>query len=536
MSGAQPVLVIDNGGYTLKALYIPDVSNTTALPPRQVVVPNCVGAASFAGRGIVGEQLFKLPHFHGFMLRRPVDRGFVVDAALQSYIWEYLLQYFAIADESDVELVLTVPFAAPKQVGELLHYLVAQRFTFRAVTLVSATFLALVAAASRECLHGCTSSGHNEKVSARRSSSSSNNNNCDSNSGIDGGCGIVVDFGFSATTVVPYIDFLPVREAAVRIDVGGKLLANRLKEHISFTQVNMAEDGWLVNHIMERCCHVALDPLTSLRTAQRQKRRSSKSSSAELRYYLPTVPPLMPLGCREEELHAALASTASGDALGQERHLLQHLVFRHEAFVIPELLFHPVDVGIQQMGVVEAIVCGSGSKGPLRHAPTLHEALQRHIVAFGGTAKFPQLRDRLNSDLRKELARTSELAAAAAAATSTLSSSSSVPATAAEAEANETITEPLQQLVERSRMAPGAIDTNQNAIGYSPHDSELQPLYGALALLTSPLRQSQLHLVQSRSRVDLTGLRTMKTGMRRMQGITAQKTQKALQDALHCLL
>lgn len=485
MIGDQPVLVIDNGGHTLKALYIPNPRNTVSQPPRQAVIPNCVGATSFAGRGLVGEQLFRLPHFHGFMVRRPVERGFVVDAALQSYIWEYLLQLFAIADESDVELLLTVPFAAPKQVGELLHYLAAQRFKFRAVTLVSATFLALVAAASRDWLHG-------------------------GGGGDDGGCGMVVDFGFSATTVVPYVDFIPLRDSAVRVDVGGKLLANRLKELISFTQVNMTEDGWLVNHIMERCCCVELRPHASLRAAQRRRRRGRAGGVAELRYYLPTVPPLMPLGCREEELHAVM-----GGDVAAEKRALQHLVFKHEAFLIPELLFHPVDVGIQQMGVVEATTRGTRLRGLLHEAPTLHSALVRRVVAFGGTAKFPQLRERLRSELQKELvAGDGGGNNRGAAATTT-----DLPLT-------------LQPLVERHRMAPDSIKASDGAAGYSPHDSELQPLFGALALLTCPSRQPQLQLLCDRSRIELSSLRTGRAAMGRTQAASVLKTQNAFLDAL----
>ncbi|RNF05297.1 putative actin-like protein [Trypanosoma rangeli] len=495
MTEDRPVLIIDNGGYTLKALYIPNPSNTASHPPRQAVVPNCVGAASFAGRGIVGEQLFKLPHFHGFMLRRPVDRGFVVDAALQSHIWEYLLQCFAIADESAVELVLTVPFAAPKLVVELLYYLVAQRFKFRAVTLVSATFLALVADASRDWLHGAgPDTPHGGE-------------------GMASGCGVVVDFGFSATTVVPYVDFLPMRDSAVRVDVGGKLLSNRLKELISFTQVNMTEDGWLVNHIMEKCCHVALHPQSSLRAAHRQKRRGrnisgstrkgSGGDAVELRYYLPTVPPLMPLGCREEELHAILGGDGG---TGVERHELQHIVFSHEAFLIPELLFHPVNVGIQQMGVVDAIVHGTRSRGTLRDAPTLHSALLRHIVAFGGTSGFPQLRERLSGELRME-------------------------STAAEGPAPSASLH-LQPLVERLRMAPHSTVLNSTVSGYTTHDAELQPLYGALALFTCLSCQPQLQLLRSRSHVDLSPLRNKKQGVGRASAATVHKTQKAFQDAM----
>jgi hypothetical protein len=42
-----------------------------------------------------------------------------------------------------------------------------------------------------------------------------------------------------------------------RIDVGGKLLTNHLKELVSFRQWNMMEETYIVNDVKEKCCYVS---------------------------------------------------------------------------------------------------------------------------------------------------------------------------------------------------------------------------------------------------------------------------------------
>lgn len=45
---------------------------------------------------------------------------------------------------------------------------------------------------------------------------------------------LVVDSGYSFTHIVPYIKGKKYKEGIIRIDVGGKLLTNHLKEIISY--------------------------------------------------------------------------------------------------------------------------------------------------------------------------------------------------------------------------------------------------------------------------------------------------------------
>lgn len=76
-------------------------------------------------------------------------------------------------------------------------------------------------------------------------------------------------------------------------------------------------------------------------------------------------------------------------------HFQQTLRLNNERFSIPELLFHPSDVGISQMGLVEAIVDAVNTC-----PPETHPHLYANILVVGGCAKFPGFRDRLYKDLR----------------------------------------------------------------------------------------------------------------------------------------
>jgi actin-related protein 6 len=88
---------------------------------------------------------------------------------------------------------------------------------------------------------------------------------------------LIVDSGFSFTHVIPIINGqilwksvrrcvlyeidrpLTLLNACTRLDVGGKLLTNHLKELVSFRQWNMMDETFIVNDIKEACCYVSND-------------------------------------------------------------------------------------------------------------------------------------------------------------------------------------------------------------------------------------------------------------------------------------
>lgn len=73
------------------------------------------------------------------------------------------------------------------------------------------------------------------------------------------GTGIVVDLGYSGTTITPMHAWHVLPEGVRRLPVGGKVLTNALKEVLSYRQFNVMDDPWLVDRIKEGLCYTAQD-------------------------------------------------------------------------------------------------------------------------------------------------------------------------------------------------------------------------------------------------------------------------------------
>ncbi|CUG07521.1 actin-like protein, putative [Bodo saltans] len=343
-----------------------------ATKPAYVVVPNAVGASASIGRGIVGTTLSTLNQYHSLLLRRPLDQGLLVDGELQSFIWDSVLQHFTIVDEQSIDLLFTLPIGTPEAVSEQWVSALMLGFRFRSVTIVSSSFLALVGA---EVLHGTPTTG----------------------------TGIVVDCGFSGCTITPYVAYRPMRSSIGRTLVGGKLLTNCLKETLSFSQMNLLEDTWIVNCIKESCCRVAEEggPLSlqrMLKAASRKRARDDADDVASptaavggpLVYALPTVPAAMPAGCiaQPQQLKGCFRDA-------------QTVKVAHESFIIPEVLFSPCDVGLDSsLGVVEVyqhVVCSERTL--LAQLSLVSPSVCRNTVVFGGTSNLPGFVSRFQKDV-----------------------------------------------------------------------------------------------------------------------------------------
>ena len=66
-------------------------------------------------------------------------------------------------------------------------------------------------------------------------------------------CCLVVDSGYSFTHIIPYVNGKKVKEAVKRIDIGGKLLTNHLKEIISYRQIHVLDE---VSYQLKHLCYL----------------------------------------------------------------------------------------------------------------------------------------------------------------------------------------------------------------------------------------------------------------------------------------
>lgn len=196
---------------------------------------------------------------------------------------------------------------------------------------------------------------------------------------------VVVDSGFSFTHVVPFAVECPagsqrpliraIEKGVRRVDVGGKTLTNVLKEAISFRQWNMMDEVALVNDIKEKAGFVSLDIEGDL------------ARPPAVDYVLPDY---------VTASVGQIVDKADVPALKKEGRQL--LPLGVERFAVPEALFNPSDVGIEQCGVVDAAVeaiKASGGEGD----PGLYDHLCSCVLLRGGSTLFKNFAARFERDL-----------------------------------------------------------------------------------------------------------------------------------------
>jgi actin-related protein 6 len=192
-------------------------------------------------------------------------------------------------------------------------------------------------------------------------------------------CCLIVDLGYSFCHIVPYVKGEKVLTAIRRIDVGGKLLTNQLKDIISYRQLNVMDETYVINRVKEDSCFVSENFYEDMRIAKK-------------------YPPENPYRCEYVLPDCTNIKKGYIQPYGTAREKTddyQHLKLNIERFSVPELLFHPSDIGISQMGISEAII--DAIKGCPEET---HPHLYANIVVVGGTAKFPGMLTRLQKDVR----------------------------------------------------------------------------------------------------------------------------------------
>lgn len=191
-------------------------------------------------------------------------------------------------------------------------------------------------------------------------------------------CCIVIEMGYSFTHIIPFVKGERVKSAIRRIDVGGKVLTNHLKEIISYRQLNVMDESYVINQVKEDSCFVSQNFYADMSMAK--KRYPDNKIMRE--YVLPDFTTIKRGYLREP-------------VTGKQADDQQTLRLSNERFTIPELLFHASDVGIRQMGIAEAVfdACKACPEKALAH-------LLPNIVCIGGCAMFPGMAERLQKDIR----------------------------------------------------------------------------------------------------------------------------------------
>ncbi|XP_013779892.1 actin-related protein 6-like [Limulus polyphemus] len=333
--------VLDNGAYTEKCGY------STQAEPR--IIPNCITKAkSERRRPFIGDQIDDCKDISGLFYILPFQKGYLVNWEVEKQVWDYTFgQDVFNIDFGETCLIVTEPYFNFTSIQENMTEILFEEYQFHSLLRINAGTLSA---------HRYHKENPNEL------------------------CCLVVESGYSFTHIVPYIKGKKLKNAIRRINVGGKALTNHLKDIISYRQLHVMDETYVMNQVKEDVCYVSTQFDHDMSVA----RKKGKDNTIIRDYVLPDYTVIKRGYVRPLE-----------ETTGKPKDNEQIIRMNNERFMVPELLFHPSDIGVQEMGIPEAIV-HSIQATPEEVQPHLY----KNILLTGGNACFPFFKTRVYSDVR----------------------------------------------------------------------------------------------------------------------------------------
>ena len=296
-------------------------------------------------KNFISNQADECKDLSGLFYLLSFQKGYLVNWDTQRQIWDYIFgQNVLNIKTSDHALLVSEPIFNFPSIQENMDEVFFEDYKFQALTRLPAPTLS-----SYKYSHLYT----------------------------DAQCTLVVDSGYSFTHIVPHFRNKMIPRATLRMDVGGKLLTNYLKETVSYRQLHVLDETYVMNQVKEDVCYVSLDFQKDMMSTR------ERGNSIVCEYVLPNFS-----DHRRGYIKDRDNKTRNTDE--------QSLVLGVERIATPEILFHPSDIGVEQMGLAEAIV-HSISLTPKE----MHPHFYSNIVITGGNAMFRGFRDRIEADVRK---------------------------------------------------------------------------------------------------------------------------------------
>ncbi|XP_043813652.1 actin-related protein 6 isoform X2 [Manihot esculenta] len=355
-SDMSNVIVLDNGGGSIKAGHGGERDPST-------VIPNCLYRPLSSKKFLHPSPTTadSTEDLTSAAVRRPIDRGYLINPDLQRDIWNHLFTSLLHIAPSNHSLLLTEPLFTLPSIQRATDELVFEDFGFKSLFITDSPNLVHLYEASRRP-DGLVSKAQ---------------------------CSLVVDCGFSFTHAAPVFQNFTLNYGAKRIDLGGKALTNYLKELVSYRSVNVMDESFLIDDMKEKLCFVSLDIARDLQVA----RKRGKDNLLRCTYVLPDgithtkgfvkdpdeakryltmtggVSPSLETkkGIDQPEVSDKLEERKRTDLSKNEFELT------NERFLVPEMIFHPADLGMNQAGLAECIVRAVNSCHSLLH-PVLYES------------------------------------------------------------------------------------------------------------------------------------------------------------------
>ena len=201
-------------------------------------------------------------------------------------------------------------------------------------------------------------------------------------------CLLVIDSGYSHTTVTPLYRGAPIQQAIRRLEMGGKFLTNYMKEMLSVRQMDVRDETYLMNQMKEDACYVSSNfrnDLESLGKGPLTARRMVHPGNQDIivDFVLPDYSTRMRGELRPHDPSTMAMRTKLGAVTNTEGVKEYIIALGNERFTVPELLFNPSDIGMQQAGLPETVMASMSGL-----PPGLWPSMLSNILVVGGNAKF----------------------------------------------------------------------------------------------------------------------------------------------------
>ncbi|PSK58756.1 Actin-like protein arp6 [Elsinoe australis] len=208
---------------------------------------------------------------------------------------------------------------------------------------------------------------------------------------------LLIDTSHSHTTITPLLRGSPVPRAVRRLDIGGKHISNHLASLISLRHFSLIDEPHIVSQIKEDACFVSTDFAHDLDTTWRGTHSDRRVPSSDIvaDYVLPDYEALKRGYMRRPGGVNPSVPSSGTTAVPPPPEREEAFPLSNERFAPPELLFSPLDVGLQQSGLPDTIM-QSLSQVP----EALWQGLLGNIVVVGGNALLPGFVERLEKEVR----------------------------------------------------------------------------------------------------------------------------------------
>nr|CAH7733565.1 unnamed protein product [Callosobruchus chinensis] len=337
-------VVVDNGAYSIKVGLSSEAHPT--------LVPNCIMKAKAERKRLfIGDQINECRDCSGLYFLLPCERGYITKWDVQKPIWDYIFSK-KVCPIDEYPVVLTQPLFNFNSIQDCMDEIFFEEYEVSSMFRLNPTDLAYLKYIRDHKLPKTTP------------------------------C-MIIDTGFSFTHIIPYINGNKYLNAIRRLNVGGKLLTNHLKDIISYRQYNVMEETYVINQVKEDTCYVAQDVKKELSIAA----KSGIENNIVRNYVLPDF----------NNIRRGYILENNSDAKENEENC-QILRLNNERFIVPEILFHPSDIGMKSMGIAEAVV-----KSILCCPKKYQEELSKNIVVIGGNCNFKGFKERMMAELRSLL-------------------------------------------------------------------------------------------------------------------------------------